>query len=184
VSVRLTADQQELVLRYLPLARRIARRYAAQFARWADDVESAALFGLCRAAARFRADQPGGFAAYARHRIRGEIHDALRSAVLKGFRRDARHQPRVDRLAADRLEAAVIDWAGPVGWELDPLDRVERIARLLPPRYADAVRLHYGCAGHTLDVVARKLGLSRPHVNNMLTQARAWLRQELSVVED
>jgi RNA polymerase sigma factor (sigma-70 family) len=179
--VRLNASQQELVRRYLGLARRLAARYAALVPRFRDEIESAAMLGLCHAAIRFCERRRYRFSTYAICRIRGEIRSALRATELKGYRR--RRRALAPQLVSQpcQLDAPwhPTDPAGPVGWELESLDEVERLARSLPHPYAVAVRLYYGHAGVTMRQIACQLGVSDCRVSQILSQALTWLRHGL-----
>lgn len=174
---------------------RLARKLAGSFARklpWqADELESAALLGLCRAAITF---DPDGGASWKNHlyaRARGEILDALRGEELKGHRRNSPHRhlaPRVaslsvpiesdpdgrsttlgQQLASDNL---------PIGWEAEYQDEVEGLARRLPRRYGDVVRLHYGRAeARTPKGAGRVLGLCESRVSQILLRATLMIRE-------
>ncbi len=70
------ADRDELVLRFMPLARRIARVYYTSRDR--EDVEQVAYLALVKAVDRFDPTQGNSFASYATPTITGEIMHYLR----------------------------------------------------------------------------------------------------------
>lgn len=76
----LHADRNDLVVRYLPMVRRVATRMAARFPSSVevDDLISVGTIGLMDAADRFDADRHQAFTSYALIRIKGAIVDMLR----------------------------------------------------------------------------------------------------------
>lgn len=72
---------RDLIAAFVPNARRIARQTAQQLGRpeEVDDCVGAALEGLTEAGARFDPSRGVTFQAFARHRVRGAIVDALRA---------------------------------------------------------------------------------------------------------
>jgi RNA polymerase sigma-B factor len=76
VSATFDATRDELVLRYMPLARRIATRYASPDGR--EDLEQVAYLGLVTAANRYDPSRGTSFLAYAVPTITGEIKKHFR----------------------------------------------------------------------------------------------------------
>lgn len=101
------ASQQQLVVRYTPLAKKIAKSWAKRFPGEIDDIMGAALLGLSRSAAAYRGG-PVDFSVYCRQGINGEIagfvqwtlrrHDRLKRDWLV---------PSPDHQEDDRLDAAI-----------------------------------------------------------------------------
>lgn len=100
-------QQQDLVTRYLPLARRIARQRYRKAFDWSDydDFEGAALEGLVLAARNWRRDGGARFGAYAAQRIHGAISDWRRQAY--GPVSDPRYE-REKRKRAGRTDLRVV----------------------------------------------------------------------------
>lgn len=75
------SDQEQLVLRYLPLVRHVVADVVGRVPRHVprDDLTAAALYGLWQAARSFDPERGVGFARHARSRIRGAVLDDLRS---------------------------------------------------------------------------------------------------------
>lgn len=81
------------------LALRLQLRAGAP-ARFADDLRSAGHLGLVLAARHFDARRGVPFAAFAMHRIRGEMQDLLRREGLRGYQRGQAGAPRVGPMDA------------------------------------------------------------------------------------
>jgi len=95
-------NRDQLIAEHMPMARRIARKVARRMPDNIrhEDLESAALVGLCEAADRFDATRPAAcaaFVAFAAKRIRGSVLDELRRGDL---------MPRRARSAANKMGAA------------------------------------------------------------------------------
>jgi DNA-directed RNA polymerase specialized sigma24 family protein len=175
---------------HLGLARSIAARHAVRLPRLADDLESAALLGLWRAALDFDAGRGVPFRAYARLRIAGEVRDLLRGRLPLGYGPRARAAcpglaiPTVrvesDRPAGPRGHAGDLASLpadeGPVGWELEYEEEVESIARRLKGK-AKAVVRAYGldCRGVTGEGAALVAGVSAIRASQVLLALPALL---------
>jgi hypothetical protein len=179
---------------HLGLARSIAARHAAKLPRLADDLESAALLGLWRAALDFDAGRGVPFRAYARLRIAGEVRDLLRGRLPLGYGPRARAAcpglaiPTI-RVESDRPDGRdATPGAGmlaslpadecPVGWELEHEEEVEALARRLGGSAAAVVRA-YGldCRGVTREGAARVAGVSAIRASQVLLALPALLRR-------
>jgi RNA polymerase sigma-B factor len=90
-----TRDRSELIERYLPLARKLARRYAG-FGESYEDLVQVASVGLIHAVDRFDPDRGYAFMSFAVPTIVGEIKHHLR---------DTGWAVRVQRGAAERARA-------------------------------------------------------------------------------
>jgi RNA polymerase sigma-B factor len=100
-------DLEALVLRFLPLSRHLARRYATSDER--DDLEQVAALALVKAIERFDPDRGIAFTSYAVPTIAGE---------LKRYFRDLGWSVRVPRSVqelAARIDAAVEELTGVLG---------------------------------------------------------------------
>src|SRR5690349_18923074 len=94
----LTAAQQELALRFLPLARSLARPFKMSWPSLRDDFESAACLALVESAEAFEPERNIKFITFARHRIWGALRDVQRSVLPLGWRCDPKHAPIVGAL--------------------------------------------------------------------------------------
>src|SRR3982750_150150 len=77
---------QQLALDYLPLAKSLARLFAAKIPREADEFRSVAFIALCESAARFDPDRGINFATFARPHILGALNDYCRTALFPRIR--------------------------------------------------------------------------------------------------
>ena len=88
---RLSEQRRELVIQHRTLASKLAKQFFRERGfRWAewDDVESAAMLGLCEAARGFDPSRAQSFTTYAYIRIRGEMFDMLRRAGVPRPRKE------------------------------------------------------------------------------------------------
>ncbi len=203
--MRLTDEQRELAGRHVWLAKRIAADVARRRPGDAEEIECAAYAGLCDAALRY---EPGRvkFATYAQHRIRGEIEDAARAMMPKGYRRPGelarvaaggdvlvplslatpepwrRGEARPSRLTlADSLAADDL----PVGWEAESADAVAALVRGLHPEYRAALvayLTHCATAGSGA-AVGRSMGVCASRGWQMVTGALVMLREQFGADE-
>jgi RNA polymerase sigma-B factor len=93
-----TRDRTELIERYLPLARKLARRYLGHGELY-DDLVQVASVGLINAVDRFDPDRGYAFTSFAVPTIVGELRHHFR---------DAAWAVRVERGAAERARAVTI----------------------------------------------------------------------------
>lgn len=98
-----TEARKVLVVRYLPLVKRVCGRMAISLPPWIDhgDLESAGTIGLMEAITAFRPERGVKFETFAVARIRGAIIDSLRKLDFV---------PRTVRQKAKRLQCALEDW--------------------------------------------------------------------------
>jgi RNA polymerase sigma factor for flagellar operon FliA len=100
-------ERETIVRRYLPLVRRVARRFLGRAAAHGDldDVIAWGALGLLDALDRYDPAREALFATYARFRIRGAILDQLRSLdwVPRSVREKASAVERIVRLLESRL---------------------------------------------------------------------------------
>ena len=100
-------ERETILRRYLPLVRRVARRFRSRFSTQADvdDLVAWGTLGLLDALDRYDPAREALFATYARFRVRGAILDQLRLLdwVPRSVREKAAAVERVARLVETRL---------------------------------------------------------------------------------
>lgn len=103
---RRPADLEALVLRYRPLARSLARRYAGG-AGDLEDLEQVACLALVKAIKRFEPSRGNSFTTFAVPTIVGELKRYLRDhAWVAHVPRPVKERARAVRAAAEQLSAA------------------------------------------------------------------------------
>ncbi len=197
---RLTAEQQSLAERYLPMARALARPARLAHPGGSADFAAVALAGLVEAARSWDPARGVKFSTFARWRVLGAIKDARRAAALRGYAGDP-DPPRVASLidlrcgvtrhdlhghAFDRDVPA--EWNGrvvtarpdrPVGEALESAEWVESRLRNLPPKQAAAARAVY-LEGMSQGEAAAALGYSRSRLSCLLKDARLRVGEALA----
>lgn len=154
-----------------------ARRTALHCARsytWADDadVESAGMVGLLSASRRFRPDAGCAFEAFARHRIRGAVLDALREDHT--IRPAATTRRKMQRVRMDD----VADLAEDLAADCDSPEERAAVAGLVR-RMHERLTAHEAdlfsrlLAGGTSADVARELGVTQ----GLMCQRLRYVRQ-------
>jgi RNA polymerase sigma factor (sigma-70 family) len=155
----------------------------------ADDIESAALEGLVKAARNYDPGRGLDFNTILGPNVDGRILDLLREYhQLLGWRRKARADaPQVERLFTERWA----HWLGlpdepatdemPVGWTLD--DGVDELTKGLPAPHKRAVRAYFTRAGATNLSVAREMGLSESRVSQIISRSLSMLREKFRTEE-
>ncbi|HEU5117432.1 MAG TPA: sigma-70 family RNA polymerase sigma factor [Isosphaeraceae bacterium] len=165
---RLSPERQALVVRYIPLARRLALPWKDRWPHAWEEFESAALLALVQAAVSFEPDRNVKFATYARHRIGGALRDARRALIPPSRLADV-PDPQVDH-HPDIIEqdgrVVGIEPDPPVGWEIDTIDAVDGWLGKLPPKHAAACRQIYILGKSQLEA-AQAIGLSQSRLCSM-----------------
>lgn len=182
MSVSLDDDRRALAAAHVGLARHIARRAARRWPPLAEEFRSAALLGLCQAAAAFDPGRGVRFTTFAGRRIGGAIADERRAWYgHEGLK------PRPAQVALGGRELRYEDpLAGddPVGWELEYHDALAGLAAwLASPGQVAAFRSMYGRAD-CLDCVGagRALGISGTRASSYRGAAVALLRAHFGPV--
>ncbi len=173
----LTRAQQDLALKYLPLARSLAKPYKLSWPSSRDDFESAACLALVEAAEAFEPERNVKFATFARHRIWGALRDVQRGMVALGWRCDAKHAPHVGGMPRDperHGRVLGLEHDNPVGSEMEAGETVEALLRRLPARHASACRQIY-LNGKSQHEAARDLGCSQSRLSYIHREAMAIL---------
>ncbi len=129
-------QRDELVLKHLPLVRRVASRMSARYPSSVelDDLVSIGTLGLIDAAQRFDPERHSTFTSYALIRIKGAIVDALRKLDWVPRTVRARNRSLEEARQTIRLEGRHVDaenLARYLGVDLERLAQIERDAVVL-----------------------------------------------------
>jgi DNA-directed RNA polymerase specialized sigma subunit len=194
---RLTPAQQALASdpRHLRLAEGIAAKFGKRFPPLADEFEAAAPVALCEAAATFDPAVGVRFATHATGRIEGAMRDTCREWTAKGFRRRAEDAPLVGTLEHPighddegdprTLAESIAAGEEPVGWEAEFQDELEGLARRLPGRLGEAIRLLYGRADLvTMKAAGVEIGLCETRISQMHSIAAELLAERFPNSEE
>lgn len=170
---RLTDEERDLAAAHYDFARKIANRMqAGKPPGVAAEIESAALLGLCAAAAKFDPARGVTFRTYAGHVVRGAVLDMLRAETPRGYKSPAGRKkilPKV-RSTSAVLAHAIDNGELPVGWELDSADAVDGMIAKAPRHTREAVRLYF-LGGKRMKDVGRTLGVCESRASQMVTAA-------------
>jgi RNA polymerase sigma factor (sigma-70 family) len=174
----LTTEQQELAVKYLPLARSLAKPFKRAWPTHHDDFESAACSALVEAAGTFDPARGVKFSTFVRHRVWGSLRDVQRSLVALGWRCDPKHAPLITSLPRDpegKGRMLGSDHCGSIGWEEESDDQVKAILRPLSEREKRIVRMAH-VYGFTSHQIAARIGLSQSRVHTICRAAIEQLR--------
>jgi RNA polymerase sigma factor (sigma-70 family) len=169
----MTAAQQELAARYLPLARSLAKPFKRTWPKERDEFESAVCLALVEAAQSYDPSMNVKFATFARHRILGALADTRRELIASGWVRDTEGASRVVSLKpAHEMVGRVVNIQPeePVADRVEQADSVEYWLRQLPRPHAQACResfLNYPTVARAAEV----LGYSRSRVGYLRKEA-------------
>lgn len=179
---RLSPDGQDLVVRYLPLARSLARPMKAHWPNVREDFDSTACLALVEAAESFDPERNIKFGTFARYRIVGALRDLQRTLIA--------HRRRYKRRDLEALASAkdktvrhgrpaqlfVYDDPNAVGSQVETIDMLEDWLRKLPVNHAHACRLLF-LAGKTQVEAATMLGLSQSRMSTLRREALERIRE-------
>ncbi len=177
----LTADQQVLAAKYLPMARSLAKPLKRNWPNEGMEFESAALMALVEAAQSFDPARNVKFPTFARYRIWGALRDVQRGLITPGWRTDLENAPSVTSLSYDAEEHGRVlgtEPDAPVGQNFEAVEFVENRLRKLPPKHAEACRqiyLHDRTQGEAAQYVGcSKSRLSYLHKESLDLLKDAW----------
>lgn len=172
--------QRGLATRYLPLARSLARKMAADHPDWKEEFESAAFLALVESALHFEPERNVDFSTYARHRIGWALCDTRKQLMRRGSPgQDApRTIIRMGEVAERHGRVLNAEPDEPIGSSLERHEAVEAWISRLPRAHSQAFRLIY-LDGRTQEETAVLVGRSKSSVNRMHEQGLTWLRHGL-----
>ena len=158
---RLTAKQQDLVVKWAPWARQLAAKVAPYFSR--EERESQAYLGLCLAARRFNPDRGYHFTTYAYRFVSGRVLDLHRFPLC------------LDMELLGEWDVNVRD-PGPV---LEPCDMLTfaDLVKTLPPRSRKILELRM--SGCTYQEIGSALKLTRERIRQLIDAALGDLKNRL-----
>jgi RNA polymerase sigma factor (sigma-70 family) len=177
----LNAEQQALCVKYIPLARSLAKPLKFSWPNEAEEFESAALEALVQASESFDPERNVKFATFVRYRIWGALRDVQRRLVTKGYKGDPDVMPTISSLVYDSEEMGTVLGATPdqtVEEELESRDFVEWQSRLLSRAHGAVIRLMY-IEGMSQSQTADALGFSRSRISYLHHEAIVELRYHL-----
>ncbi len=181
----MSPDAERLAASHLPLARAIARRRCRHIPQvWHDDLYSAAIDGLVRAAEAFEPERGWKFNTYARWRIDGAVRDQMR-LVYTGRRINGRlSKDRTGDVSIDvpyfrarviHLTGCAEDPADVVGEALDKSVAVGLLGLLSDQDWR--VASWYFVDGMTMADIGALLGVTESRVCQRVTAIKAALRR-------
>jgi RNA polymerase sigma factor (sigma-70 family) len=175
----LTASQQDLAARYLPMARAIAKKLKYTWPSAFDEFESAAVLALVEAAQTFDAARNVKFSTFARYRIRGRLRDVQRDLVLSGWRGRGLPGPTLSTIRGDSEERGRVLLMAPeaaVGSEQESAEHVDAWLRKLPPDHAAVCRELFigGCSQKD---IAKRLNYSKSRISYLRKESLHMLKE-------
>lgn len=165
--------ENAVALRYLQLAKSIARSFGVVGAYDTDDLVQYGMLGLIRAIHTYKKDGKAGFKTYASHCIRNAILDAVRKAESAPEQIMLDDVTGVDdaNLALDNPESIFIEN------ETSSL-LFDAIASLLTPTEFSVLKLHLECMSYS--DIATELGIEKKKVDNTIYSAKKKIRKLLN----
>lgn len=162
--VALTDEQRGLAEQWIAGAYKAARPWANRYPGLAEEIETATLMGLVKAAAEFDPSRGFAFSTFLFECVR----NACRTAITKS--NAVRHKPPGHQLPS--LDPAYVPS------DPDPFDGelLGRLFRSLPPRDAEIV-FRYVIDGETLQVIADRVGLTKQAVSLIVIRSLDRLRK-------
>ena len=165
------SELDRLASDFLPQMERIARQMTRKRRPLLDEAISAGLLGVAQASRTFDDAEGEDFDAYAATIVRHRIADMLK----------ARHDDHFESLAFQHL-ASTLGAASPPDWSPGYTDWVESLARKLPRRHGELIRLHYlEAVAADLKSCARRMGLTLSRAAQIHAEALALLRESFGL---
>lgn len=185
-------ERNELVIKYMPLADRLAMNRKRKVARSVDldELKSAAYVGLIDAANKFDTSKASQntkdpFASYAARRIVGQMMDYLRSCNWIGNRKktipvfslDTGERPSDNEEGVVKKSWLVSNFPQPAE-KLNKDELFERVVRGLPHKVKEVFRLYY-IHDKTMKEVGEAIEISESRVSQMISQHKKYLKENL-----
>ncbi len=173
----LTDEQRELVTRYMPMARAMARQLKGPLLHQ-EEGEAEAYAALVDSARTFDPDRGVDFSVHARPRISGALSDYRRFLFHPSWKGGRGQSPVFERLGPpDDLDARVVGKESDetFGRDFEVAEEVASIIRVLPRSQADACRLLY-VEGKSCTEAAEALGCSKGYLSRLHSEALERLR--------
>jgi RNA polymerase sigma factor (sigma-70 family) len=184
---QLTADQQELAARYIPLAQTLSAPLKRDWPSAREDFESAAMMALVEAAQAFDPTREIKFGTFARFRILGAMRDVHRDMLVRnGWTPDQAEIPAIASLVPTMEEhghVLGIKDQHEAGRDLELSEAVEALLRGLPRLHAEACRLLY-IEGLNQEEAARRLGYSKTRLSTLHRESILFLANSCGVRPD
>jgi RNA polymerase sigma factor (sigma-70 family) len=181
---QLTAEQQDLAARYVPMAMALSAPLKRDWPSAREDFESAALLALVEAAQAFDSTRSIKFGTFARFRILGAMRDVHREILDRcGWTPDQTEIPSIASLVPAMEEnghVLGIQNQNEAGRDLELADAAEAILRRLPKLHADACRLLY-VEGLNQEEAARRLGYSKTRLSSLHRESIIFLANSCGV---
>lgn len=132
----LSEREIELVVKHIPFAKQVARKFCRErsglFSVEAEELEAAALLGLCEAARRFDPARSDNFMIFSRIRIKGAMLDTLRRSG-PGGRRTTRTPPsEASELRERPAHFSYLDWLESLGHAVQTIDESGELGIVSP----------------------------------------------------
>ena len=178
----LTAAQQRLAAKFMPLALSMAKPLKLSFPNdWAE-FDSAACMAVVEAAQSYDSTFNVRFSTFARYRIWGALRDVQRNLTLPGWRG---LRERTDRTPTMHSLWPDVEFHGrllhmtpdpPVGSEMETVEALEHELEKLPRRNAEVCRSLY-LEGKTMAQTAKQIGYSKTRVFDLHKEALQLLNE-------
>lgn len=184
--------RDEMIVDALPLVATIAKHMAQRLppSVTIDELTSAGTIGLIKAAGRFDSERGLQFGTYARHRIRGEMLDYLRSLdpLSRGERRTRRQCAACPKVSGGptlvSIDLVLTEVSKIRSDDERPVDsisqtRITRARHCLSERENRIIDLSF-YAGWKNREIARQMGVTEGRISQIRANALAKLRANLS----
>jgi RNA polymerase sigma factor (sigma-70 family) len=142
----MTEEQKGLAVKYIPMAKALAKPLKRAWPMERDEFESAAMLALVEAAQSFEPSRNVKFPTFARYRIWGALRDVQRSLITAGWRGDPSGAPQINSLMQNAEELGRVLGAmqdPPIGEELESREFLEHCFSKLPAKHAETCRQIY-----------------------------------------
>lgn len=146
-------ERNELVIKYIPLAKKIARKFSNL-----EEVQSAAYYGLIDAANKYNSVYKSSFSSYAKIRISGEIKDYLR-------KNKQNHQELKDDYSLDHQDYTNLDLFAYVFSFLDCTGQ-------------KIIRMYY-IEDRSMKEIGEQLDIGESRVSQLLSKYKKIIRKKL-----